>query len=509
MVRLSLDDPFASILAPPPNETPDEKEAREQAEAEARRISDAIDEQIRQERNALKKKKKPVKVLLLGQSESGKSATLKNFQLHHACREWAEQRGCWRAVIYLNLTRNVIHLLDLLVREMSPSDSRRPGTAASTFSDSEGEAATHSPVYRFTDKHRLLKLRLAPLRRVKADLEKKLGPGSREIYSTAANSAMPIDSAEHPPCEIGIHSTNGWKSVLDKLRPAQKDDSRPDHSHKRKEEENEVTDVLVGCKEDMKSIWEDPVVQQILAHRRAKIEECAGFFLNDIERIASYDYEPSDNDIVRARLRTVGVQEHRFVMEEGNGREWMMYDFGGTRSSRATWASYFDDVDTIIFLSPISCFDERLREDRRINRLEDSFQLWRAVCSSRILAKTQIILFLNKCDLLHNKIQRGILVRDYIPSFGDRKNDSLTVMKYFQQHFKEISKVCSPERRPFFVHFTSVIVSSTPEDLGNCVVRASNPHTPCRFQDTKATEATLSVVKESILRTHLKSADLL
>lgn len=96
---------------------------------------------------------------------------------------------------------------------------------------------------------------------------------------------------------------------------------------------------------------------------------------------------------------------------------------------RAVWASYFDDVDAIIFLSPISCFDERLREDSRVNRLEDSYQLWRSVCSSPMLAKTQMILFLNKCDLLHNKLKRGARVKDFIPSFGDRKNDTVTVMK--------------------------------------------------------------------------------
>ena len=86
-------------------------------------------------------------------------------------------------------------------------------------------------------------------------------------------------------------------------------------------------------------------------------------------------------------------------------------------------------MDTIIFLSPISCFDERLREDSRVNRLEDSYQLWRSVCSSPMLAKTQIILFLNKCDILHNKLKRGVRVKDFIPSFGDRKNDTATVMK--------------------------------------------------------------------------------
>lgn len=40
-------------------------------------------------------------------------------------------------------------------------------------------------------------------------------------------------------------------------------------------------------------------------------------FLNDVDRIAARDYEPSDNDIVRARLRTLGVQEYNIKFEIG------------------------------------------------------------------------------------------------------------------------------------------------------------------------------------------------
>ena len=40
-------------------------------------------------------------------------------------------------------------------------------------------------------------------------------------------------------------------------------------------------------------------------------------FLEDVDRIATKNYRPSDDDVVRARLRTLGVQEHRFVFEEG------------------------------------------------------------------------------------------------------------------------------------------------------------------------------------------------
>lgn len=40
-------------------------------------------------------------------------------------------------------------------------------------------------------------------------------------------------------------------------------------------------------------------------------------FLHDVLRIARRDYTPSDDDVVRARLRTLGVQEHRILFETG------------------------------------------------------------------------------------------------------------------------------------------------------------------------------------------------
>jgi polynucleotide 5'-kinase involved in rRNA processing len=72
-------DPLAIVTAPPPDETDEERATREAEEAEAKRISDLIDEDLKEEKAALKKEKQSlVKVLLLGQSESGKSTTLKS-----------------------------------------------------------------------------------------------------------------------------------------------------------------------------------------------------------------------------------------------------------------------------------------------------------------------------------------------------------------------------------------------------------------------------------------------
>jgi guanine nucleotide-binding protein alpha-1 subunit len=47
------------------------------------------------------------------------------------------------------------------------------------------------------------------------------------------------------------------------------------------------------------------------------------------------------------------------------------------------------DVKAIIFLAPVSVFDEWLEGDPGINQLEDSLNLWTAVCKSKLLGKVK------------------------------------------------------------------------------------------------------------------------
>jgi hypothetical protein len=142
-----LADPFEAALRPPPDETPAQRDARIHAEHLAKQVSDAIDEQLRVEREELQKSSANVRVLLLGQSESGKSTILKRtfsisrcgphmsiscprvsltprkhpytldslialtyiteFQLLHTPAAFQAERIAWRFVIYLDLIRSV------------------------------------------------------------------------------------------------------------------------------------------------------------------------------------------------------------------------------------------------------------------------------------------------------------------------------------------------------------------------------------------------------------------
>ena len=175
-------------------------------------------------------------------------------------------------------------------------------------------------------------------------------------------------------------------------------------------------------------------------------------YLNNVSRIASTRYSPSDDDVIRARLRTIGVQEHRIVLDSGPepGREWHIFDVGGSRTSRAAWPAYFDDVHAILFLAPVSGFDERLREDRRVNRLDDSLQLWKIVCGHRLLKKTELVLFLNKTDVLERKIAEGIKFNSYVRSYeGPNNADDIVRCEYreFSPRHCELTVQQSPKNQ--------------------------------------------------------------
>ena len=92
-------------------------------------------------------------------------------------------------------------------------------------------------------------------------------------------------------------------------------------------------------------------------------------------------------------MRTVGATEERFAVDKS--LSYRIIDVGGSRFQRNVWASFFEDATAIIFLAPISAFDECLEEDAEVNRIADSLQIWRQIVVSPLLYGVSLILFLN------------------------------------------------------------------------------------------------------------------
>ncbi|KAF5383149.1 hypothetical protein D9615_005013 [Tricholomella constricta] len=586
-MTMQNDDPLDEALRPPPDETPEQREIRLAREEEANRISQAIDASIKAEKQA-RKKKRIVRLLLLGQSESGlivvpgKSTTLRQFQRLYTPTAFREERILWRAVIQLNIVRSIRIILETLTsptqkspktspfstpRSRSRSISRPPalpthipplpssdytnfngygngafghGNGNEAFDDShsgrlrvdlggesdpdsDSEHASRSNPSSTTlipSPLEALKTRLQPLRHIEALLIAKLVPPNEDEATHLAgpsHSSYPPDQPGHTigtsfrNQEIFVRPGAGWKGALSKARVnypscSESEDPSPHMDSGRPtsagntglETPDEPQEVLHQCRKDMMMLWNDDIVREILIRKKVRLEELPGFFLNDLERVTSLRYMPTDDDVLKARLKTVGVSEYKFEMEVSAGRdsgtEWRIVDVGGSRSQRhghpfLTMSSFpfvyeYIPVDAIIFLAPISGFDQVLAEDRTVNRLEDSVLLWKAVCSNKLLAGVDLVLFLNKCDILDAKLKSGIRLSKYVKSYSDRENDLDSVSKYLRGKFSAIHREYSPNPRKFYAFCTSVT-------------------------DTATTAGIIASVRDMVIRQHLKQSKLL
>ena len=230
----------------------------------------------------------------------------------------------------------------------------------------------------------VLRARLAPLRHVEALLISKLVQPDEDEAAAHFDPAVAMSNAfdelpspttshfTHYPRsrnnhfhnqEISVRPGPGWKGVLSRARvdlgiAGVGSTTGQLTRNSSKEIRDEAQEMLYSCRKDMMHLWHDPVVKEILRRRKIRLEESSGLwvafriavdvfslthlgifsFLDDLERVTSLKYLPSDDDVLKARLKTVGVSEYKFEMEIRAGRdsvsEWRIIDVGGSRSQR-------------------------------------------------------------------------------------------------------------------------------------------------------------------------------
>ncbi|XP_011819467.1 PREDICTED: guanine nucleotide-binding protein subunit alpha-11 isoform X2 [Colobus angolensis palliatus] len=164
----------------------------------------------------------------------------------------------------------------------------------------------------------------------------------------------------------------------------------------------------------IKTLWDDPGIQECYDRRREyQLSDSAKYYLTDVDRIATSGYLPTQQDVLRVRVPTTGIIEYPFDLENIIFR---MVDVGGQRSERRKWIHCFENVTSIMFLVALSEYDQVLVESDNENRMEESKALFRTIITYPWFQNSSVILFLNKKDLLEDKILHSHLV-DYFPEF--------------------------------------------------------------------------------------------
>lgn len=249
------------------------------------------------------------------------------------------------------------------------------------------------------------------------------------------------------------------------------------------------------------TLWNDRNVQACYdrSHEYQLIDS-AKYFLDRVPVIRKDGYEASDQDLLRCRVLTSGILETKFEVDKVN---FHMFDVGGQRDERRKWIQVFNDVTAIIFVVACSSYNMVLREDQSQNRLREALELFENIWNNRWLRTISVILFLNKQDLLHDKIMTGrSRLEDYFSNFanypmpqeassrmrstGDSPEDELFVRaKHFiRDEFLHISTATGEGRHYCYPHFTTAV-------------------------DTKNIERVFSDCRDIIQRIHLRQYELL
>ncbi|KAI1701990.1 g-protein alpha subunit domain-containing protein [Ditylenchus destructor] len=156
-----------------------------------------------------------------------------------------------------------------------------------------------------------------------------------------------------------------------------------------------------------------------------------------------------------------------------------MVDVGGQRSERRKWIHCFDNVTAIMFLVALSEYDQVLVECDHENRMAESMALFQTIISYAWFEESSMILFLNKKDLLAEKILSSHLA-DYFPNYeGPPRNEAAArdfILKMFLDLNPESEKV-------IYFHFT-------------CAT------------DTENIRVVFSAVKDMIIRRNLKDTNI-
>ncbi|PVD37160.1 hypothetical protein C0Q70_04155 [Pomacea canaliculata] len=175
-------------------------------------------------------------------------------------------------------------------------------------------------------------------------------------------------------------------------------------------------DVTEEFWDHVQRLWADRGVQE--CHDRSyefQLMDSAKYFLDKVPEIRLPGYIPSDQDILRCRVITTSIQHIEFdVPDAGQHVRFSVYDVGGQRGERKKWIQVFDSVVAILYLADSSGFDQTLREDPSKNRLLETLEIFEQVWNNRFLRMVSVLLFLNKIDILAEKLTRGRSIRDFI-----------------------------------------------------------------------------------------------
>jgi len=178
-----------------------------------------------------------------------------------------------------------------------------------------------------------------------------------------------------------------------------------------------------------------------------------------MDRIKQDNYVPTDDDILRARIRTSGSNSTAIYLDKNY---FEFYDVGGQKPERAKWESVIGEntFSAVIYFVATDEYDVKDDEkDFDRSKMELSRFIFKELVQSNICESIPIILFLNRIDLLENRLltpQGYTSFKETFPEYNG-SNVKTKVLEFIKSYYFEVVPKQGKGVTPMKCHYTCAL----------------------------------------------------
>ena len=196
--------------------------------------------------------------------------------------------------------------------------------------------------------------------------------------------------------------------------------------------------------EKLKHLWNDEGIQEAFKHAdETSIPDHMPYFYEKIDELIPDSYIPTNEDVLKARIRTVGIEAITFDLE---GARIRIFDVGGQKSERAKWRNVMDQVEGVIYCVSFADFDRMMFEDSNTARIKDALDIFESITHQDQFLQAPFFLVCNKFDVFKRKIETTDAFTKTFPEFQGDEHDAEACAQYLIDRFLEKAKPLSEDR---------------------------------------------------------------